>query len=224
MNNIIGRFPALFAITILLCGCASTRPYFANRCHDAADMLTLTVGKGGGATVRAGPIHFGLFGGFDHVGLRGGKLWTRWERESLLTNPLGALVDPLILLPGGDGICFFEDDFSEGDETRGKNYIGRGLCPFVAIPAIPGGISYNQFHFDANRKRFLTQIDASAGLYYSIHAGVDFAEIFDFILGWTTLDIMKDDLLWNTEGMKQEKQSEQSVAGYPPQGVGSPEP
>ena len=106
------------------------------------------------------------------------------------------------MLPGGDGIYFYEDDFSEGDETRGKNYIGRGFCPFVAIPAVPGGNSYNQFCFDATRKRFLTQIDASAGLYYTIHAGVDFAEVFDFILGWTTLDIMKDDLLRKTEGKK----------------------
>ena len=182
----------------MLTGCATTRNYLANRGHDAADIFTLSLGKGGGATVRVGPVHLGLFAGTDRVGLRGGELWTQWAED-----PHGWIIDPLLLLPGGDGLCFFEDDYSEGDETREKYYIGRGVCPFVAIPAkqING---YNQFHFDATRKRFLTQIDASAGLYYTLHAGVDFAEVFDFILGWTTLDIMEDDLLWKTEGKKPE--------------------
>ena len=201
MNN-IGRILAMISMATLLCGCASPRTYFANRGHDASDMFTLTVGKGGGATVRAGPIHFGLFGGYDHIGLRGGQLWTQWERESLV-SPMAAMMDPLLLLPGGDGICFFEDDFTEGDEIREKNYIGRGICPFVAIPAkqIEG---YNHFDFDDTRKRFLTQVDASAGIYFTFHGCVDFAEILDFILGWTALDIMKDDLLWYTEGRKRE--------------------
>lgn len=198
MNTIIQTIMAAF-LAITLTGCATTRNYFANRGHDAADIFTLSLGKGGGATVRAGPIHAGLFAGTDRVGLRGGELWTQWSEK-----PPVWIVDPLILLPGGDGICFYEDDFSAGSEARQKNYIGRGVCPFVAIPAIPEGNSYNQFRFDADRKRFLTQIDASAGLYYTIHAGVDFAEVLDFILGWTTLDIMGDDLLWKTEGKKPE--------------------
>ena len=196
MNN-FGRFLAMSSVAALCCGCASSRTYVANRGHDAADMFTLTVGKGGGATVRAGPIHFGLFGGYDHVGLRGGQLWTQWDDESLV-GPLAILIDPLLLLPGGDGICFYEDDFTDGDEIRSKNYIGRGICPFVAIPAknIEG---YNRFGFDDTRKRFLTQVDAAAGIYYTFHVGVDIAEILDFILGWTTLDIMNDDLLWHSE-------------------------
>ena len=199
MNN-IGRILAISAIATTLCGCASPRTYFANRGHDAADMFTLAVGKGGGATVRAGPIHFGLFGGYDHVGLRGGQLWTQWDQESVF-GAMAGLIDPLVLLPGGDGICFFEDDFSEGDEIREKGYIGRGICPFVAIPAknIEG---YNRFDFDDTRKRFLAQVDAAAGIYFTLHVGADFAEILDFILGWTTLDVMNDDLFWYSEGGK----------------------
>ena len=202
MMNSIGKFLAMSSLAALCCGCASTRTYFANRGHDAADMFTLTVGKGGGATVRAGPIHVGLFGGYDHVGLRGGQLWTQWADESLV-GPLAILIDPLLLLPGGDGICFYEDDFAEGDEIRSKNYIGRGICPFVAIPGKQID-SYNQFYFDDTRKRFLTQVDAAAGIYFTLHVGADFAEILDFILGWTTLDIMNDDLLWHAEGRKRE--------------------
>jgi hypothetical protein len=38
----------------------------------------------------------------------------------------------------------------------------------------------------------------SIGLYYGVRAGVNVNEAVDFLLGWTTLDIMGDDRSANT--------------------------
>jgi hypothetical protein len=36
-------------------------------------------------------------------------------------------------------------------------------------------------------------VQASVGFYYSLRVGVNLAETLDFVLGWTTLDLMEDD-------------------------------
>lgn len=39
----------------------------------------------------------------------------------------------------------------------------------------------------------MTQVELQGGLLFGGHVGFNIAELFDFILGWTTLDFMEDD-------------------------------
>ena len=67
---------AVIAVVVIasMTGCASTKAYFIDRGRDAADIFTVTVGEGGGAKARVGPLQIGLWGNHDVAGLMGGEL------------------------------------------------------------------------------------------------------------------------------------------------------
>ncbi len=48
--------------------------------------------------------------------------------------------------------------------------------------------------FDWNGYNFLTQCEASFGLYYGVRAGLNFAEFIDWLLGWFYIDLLNDDI------------------------------
>ena len=72
--------------------------------------------------------------------------------------------------------------------ARGKTYEAQGLCPLVMRPVHCRPGLYPTY--------FLAQVEAVVGLGPSIRLGFNPGELLDFILGWTTLDIYKDDLEW----------------------------
>ena len=186
-------------------GCA-TSGYLVDRKRDAMDMVTCTVGTGLGASARVGPLHCGLLFGRDRVGIRGGEVKGRWGR----TDDLWAgLIDPLLMLPGGEGVCFYEDVFLgeeksaenplEISRTRGKRYFGNGVCPFIVLPQqaeLPG--RRNPYEGYLNQQQYpwhyLTAIEVSVGVGGTLRLGVNPGEMVDFLLGWFGIDIFSDDL------------------------------
>ena len=173
----------------LLSGCAS--PYMTDRGNDFADIMTMTLGKGLGASVHAGPAHVGLFGGLDHVGLRGGVFRSKWRQDSSLG--WAGLFDPLIAFPGGEGIdtggewCRAPFDGAEIAEERGKCFEVAGVAPFIMLPK-------RTTQADSYATHYFTQVEASLGLGLTLRMGLNPGELLDFILGWTAIDIYEDDL------------------------------
>ena len=179
-------------VLILLCaalvtsGCA-TSPYLTDRGRDAADIVTLTVGKGLGVAARVGPLPFAWGVLNDKWGLQGGGFGRLEDSGTVGISP--AVVFDYIDPPDGEAyerrkvaevasfwlFSFHRDFFSKGKDPGGPNYI--------------------------------TQIEVGVGLGGSIRLGFNPGELLDFILGWTTLDIFNDDLEWK------KRQSNQGVDG-----------
>jgi hypothetical protein len=87
----------LVAASSMISGCAT--PYLVDRRRDAADIVTVTAGMGGGAKARVGPVQVGFWGCHDIVGLRGGTVGF-WGYEFPPTDhwrsrgtPVGEIVD-----------------------------------------------------------------------------------------------------------------------------------
>jgi predicted small secreted protein len=195
----------------LLTGCATTKGYFVDRGRDAADVFTATVGVGWGATARASVLHFGVGGTADCVGLRSGQVQFIPQHFP----PYSGTFDPFLTwYMEWQGFMFYNDELYDwGDqltlERRGKSYRAEGQMPFVALP---------EFHPKAGpiAKKYplyyLTQIEVVAGLGCTFRLGFNPGELLDFILGWTTIDIFKDDI-----GI--EKKSNQSSEATPKLGA-----
>lgn len=69
----------------------------------------------------------------------------------------------------------FELDFTPENDYRKKGYLIRSRYP------------------DEEFWSQCLSVQVSIGLYYGVRAGVNVNEAVDFLLGWTTLDIMGDD-------------------------------
>lgn len=110
-------------LAVITSGCAS--PCMANRGHDSADIFTATVGVGGGAKARIGPIQAGLIVNLDKAGLRNGELFVH-ERESYSRRGNPGEINLLIL--GGD-----TSNTSETIRRRNKAFNTLNLIFPVAI-------------------------------------------------------------------------------------------
>jgi hypothetical protein len=184
----VTQMACVLALAALLTGCRTA--YMQDRKHDAADIVTVTVGSGAGVTARVGPVHAGLYSGDDRYGLRCGEfMWPKREGVQSCTT------DPLILLPnfGGGPTLFWFDAFEgeAGSRLRGKEYSAEGICPFISLPRLDSldrGIGRRYAAY------YLTQCEVAAGLWRTARLGVNPGELLDFLLGWTTLDIFGDDI------------------------------
>ena len=153
-----------------LSGCA----YLHDRGRDACDMVTLaaeaqTVNVS--FQVSKGVLGYGLAYG-PGVGLRSGT-WGIFQSSEINAVLFGFKT----LAP------------SAGDQERHKGY----------------DYSYSWNPWEHEEENFFGtyeegewfnawQVEVAAGLGIGARAGVNLAEILDFILGWTTLDICKDDI------------------------------
>ncbi len=174
---------ALIAFAFGVSGCASTRAYVSDRGHDAADILTLTVGHGlGGAKVQAGPIAIGAYQNMDWMGLRGGEAFAFPDSHHAGWDAWFPF--PVIPLDWGNMAGVEMWDGGMRSFERGKN-IGY-LSPY---PFWIGGLAERGW-----RSPYPYQIDAAVGLGITIRAGVNPAEFVDFLLGWIGFDIFNDDL------------------------------
>jgi hypothetical protein len=187
---------ALLTVAIMLPGCA-TPHFLADRGRDALDTVTLTTGKGYGAMVRVGPLHCGLLCAKDYAGVKQGDM--SFGARPAVKHPLdgfGKTLDPLIVLPnlGGGSWCFWYEDFrgwTPMTSLRGKEYYVSAQLPFVAVPVLADldkriGLSYPTF--------FLTQLEVVVGAWRTVRVGFNLGESMDFLLGWTTVDVLHDDL------------------------------
>jgi hypothetical protein len=171
---------------MLLSGCA-THNYWTDRLHDGADVVTLAAGVGAGAKARAGPLHAGLLWNAGCAGLRGGSFETTLDTGHYVLGMMDR-----------DYLVWAEESFQSGGEgtwanllDRGKNFTARGYPLVVLAREMDAdgawGPSLDPFYY-------YTQIEIVAGLGGTVRLGVNPGELLDFLLGWTTLDIYRDDL------------------------------
>lgn len=188
-RKLIGRYLLAHLIASLFCGlCSSCRStgYLGDRCRDAGDIITTTIGKGAGAKVRVGPIHAGAFVNRDCAGLRSGTLFSDWKKYggmfSFVHHP--SELDLTVFLAEGTG-PMLAGTYHDDAQVRGKTYDAGSRIPLLAI--VEDRPLYMHWHY-------YTQVEAAVGLGGTLRVGFNIGELFDFILGWTTLDILHDDL------------------------------
>ena len=179
------RFSQCLAVLVapaIMTGCASTKAYFVDRGRDAADIFTITAGVGAGAKVRVGPLHAGIFGNHDIVGVRGGTI----DIFGLDPNRSFALdVETLLIpIPGPYRDKVFAVDMFIGPGPAGRHRTAQ----FEHLSPVP--LCYTS----GLRPQQYTQIELAGGLLATLRLGFNPGELLDFLLGWTTLDIYGDDI------------------------------
>ena len=162
---------AILGLITLGTGCASTRGYFVDRRRDASDTVTLCVEeKGLNVAARVGPLTAGIGAQVGKgFGLRSGALgrYRQGELQTILTGSV--LLEP-----------------SEFDKSRGKGF-ELECSTFLPFSPYDEGLKDGKWH-----NHFQIELTACVGV--GIRAGVNLAEILDFLLGWFTIDICSDDL------------------------------
>lgn len=177
----------------MICGCTSTKAYFADRGNDALDMVTITGGLGGigGVQGRAGPVQLGLFLNSSETGLRGGELG---KCRSATGNILFFMLEDFV--PAGDLL-----------DSREKGYDAIGL-PLFSWRTGPGGNLNMPAGYEAKDTfrglfhPYYTQVEVAGGFIVTGRVGVNAGEILDFLLGWACIDIFCDDMSAIKESMK----------------------
>jgi hypothetical protein len=194
-----GRRLALAARTALVLGmlaagsgCVSPRGYLLDRWADAKDVFTASVGTGGGARARVGPLNAGLFLNSDLAGLRGGECFR------LSDGPLiGGDSDGVLLLFYGDqfDLRYLAIDTSGKTGTRyqavGDRLAERHKSYQSGIMPLPSPLTLFEF---PKTPYYYTQLEVAVGVGGTLRLGFNPGELLDFLLGWTTLDIFRDDL------------------------------
>jgi len=165
MNN---RILVLILLPIIT-SCA----YMHDRGRDACDMVTLSgEALSVNAAVQIGPAVIGI-GGVEGkgFGLRSGAVGIyRTEEDNHILGGSRTLVPNQQGRERDKGYEYYYGWYPWGDKNSYR-------CRFEE------GEWYNAW-----------QVEATLGLGAGVRAGVNLAEIFDFILGWTGLDICEDDI------------------------------
>jgi hypothetical protein len=176
----------LVGLAAISTGCASTGGYFVDRGRDAADIFTASVGEGGGAKARVGPIQVGLFAGTDLAGLRSGEIFPQTG-----VSPRGEDVYWSLAIPGEWGWLAGWDAWrpSQTATARGKTVGAGSRFPFVMTEVGPNDRSVWS-------RPYIYQIEVAAGLGGTLRLGFNPGELLDFVLGWFIIDIYNDDLEW----------------------------
>jgi len=173
------RFVILLFLTTALSGCAGTGGYLKDRGRDAADIFTATVGLGGGAKARVGPVHAGLFANEDQVGLRGGKAQKFCPCVELEMMDI-------------DVTLISVENFSLKNDNRNKEHSAIGAVGLSGALIDPDFVGPGR---DLRHSLpYYTQIEVAAGLGPTIRLGFNPGELVDFLLGWFTIDIFADDI------------------------------
>lgn len=162
----------IIALAITLDFLASGCAYLTNRTHDLADVVTVSVEDHKFACM-ARPLVF-LIGASvasgKGVGLRLGHL----GQYDYTENASGI---PLVLA------SVFNDDSCYKPRTDPRNKGFDYLCE---------SRDFNRGESDLPATQAFL-LEFNIGIYYGVRLGFNFLEAIDFILGWTTLDIMDDD-------------------------------
>ncbi len=163
---------------VLLTGCST--PYLKNRARDAADIFTVAAGVGAGGKARLGPIQAGLVYQNDSLGLRNGAGFAARPRLKIQSDAPGGW-EFLVLYFGGE-----QSNRSDPVVERRKDF--DTICMFV-----PTGW-WETDSLQTVAPHYLTQLEVTAGAGLGVRVGFNPLELVDFVLGWTTLDLFKDDV------------------------------
>lgn len=180
-SAVLLRVALLAAAAMVMTGCVSPGGYFKDRSRDAADIFTVSLGKGHGAKARVGPAQLGLFFNRDYAGLRGGESHRCWNDETGLPSTF----DFNLLLVSGER---FDPDRFETGRKRNKCFVASGVFFFTVSRRFEGE------DWSAGDLSYYTQVEVALGLFRTIRVGFNVGELFDFLIGLTTLDIFSDDL------------------------------
>jgi len=195
---------ALVALGLwLLAGCASRSGYLTDRGRDAADIVTLSAGRGTVALARVGPLGAGLGVHVPSSGLRGGA-WLPDDFYALngAVPGLPGNCDAALLLVGGQSFTGDATARNRGKAVRSD--LRLGLClPHRWLTDRPREDGSEEAPRPSRVRdgeqrcafgSYFTQIELFAGVFRTLHVGVNPGELADFLLGWTTLDVFGDDL------------------------------
>jgi hypothetical protein len=211
----MAAFRLLIVASALACvclssGCASAGTYLAQRGRDAADIFTMTLGVGDGASVRAGPVHVSAIISSDLIGLKGGQWFANGNDLSFNEQKLAFLP-----IPRSEDWHTCRKDMEELEKLRAKaegrewkrrkylwdpNLFGSEI--FVQDQGEPCDVrgknimanSPFPFYVASENPAYWTQFEISGGVLLSLRAGFNPGELLDFILGWTGVDIYCDDV------------------------------
>jgi hypothetical protein len=171
--------PTRLAATVLWLGvvaggCSGLGTYASNRGHDALDVVTLSFPFGAGVMAQAGPVGTGLGVLANDYGLRFGEF-----------GYFDQSYDVHFLFAGsGCGSA------PGPDPWRRKGYTYDQLFGLI-MP----GLNSSMFRTPAPGQKGIVwaQVEGAAALGVGVRAGVNVAELVDFVLGFATIDIMDDD-------------------------------
>lgn len=206
----------ILAFPLVLAACN----YVGDRGNDAADIFTFTVGGGMGASANVGPLHAGLGAYQEWYGLRGGNVSQKGgllspivaqtpsscATEGMLKDASPANTPALTSFSPSNYVDEYGLNF---DYTFGSHsvltcartwnkiyysydYPGHLNCgiPFVTVFKTPKGFpranAVNAAWFDIN---------VYAAGFFGFRTGINLAELTDFFIGFTTLDILDDDTI-----------------------------
>lgn len=198
MKTIIKIVVAVLGVASMT-GCASTKAYFVDRGHDAADIFTLTMSAGLGARARVGPFHAGLITTVGDIGLRGGAI------ESDGGGPCNPFSGYELACVGSE--YFWPQHVYFGDTLRCQQKTYYTDDPFVPLftpslkvydPVTDSKISDSSFKHMI-RNPYLTQVEVQASVVLGLRVGINIGELLDFVLGWATIDIYNDDIESNRQ-------------------------
>lgn len=211
------------SLLLLCCSCASTN-YWQNRQQDTKDIFTISLGTGLGAKGRVGPfiltpIHLQN----DSLGLRGGEYFTDIKGVPKFMDQ--GITDTGILFFGGDifgsdHFQFWPHDQLQRLHQRGKSFHSQEIpIPFIQIPRNYTDRPPNYSYYG--------QVEGVVALGTSLRLGVNFFEAADWLLGWTTFDLLNDDYPYTvpttTEPTTVEHIHESELEFWAPQHANQPE-
>jgi hypothetical protein len=169
-----------------------------NRMRDAGDIFTATVGLGGGAKARVGPVSAGLCYYTDSAGVRAGDAGVFSDRKIFRDADL----------KGDCAIVLASSDHFETEKTQSRNKTIDSRTPTFEI--VPFILTLPALFIEAQQDKptagpsFYTQLEVIAAVGGGVRLGFNPGELLDFILGWATIDIFNDDL-------KREKRTTEST-------------
>ena len=197
MKRALTQFLSILPLVALLCTSCATGAgaYWKDRDQDAADIFSVSVGKGSGIKARIGPLQAGHIDTQEKAGIRGGEAFFIPEGE---VGPEDSFLKGKV-----------RDQFSDHRhvhsnlEYRHKRYYAMGTQPIVHP------LTKNKY----TRLYYHTQLELAAGYKRTLRLGFNPLELFDFFAGFFTYDIFDDDL--NTKIAKEAlKASQPKMAAH----------
>lgn len=192
-KKLLMRSAGSLLLTLAVTGCSSLSGYFVDRGRDAADVLTISAGIGAIGQIRLGPLPVGILDMSDAIGLRYGETFCRApncdkpdEHDVTLATVPAAPIALFGAIGGGwDGVSmiwtgYFErlDSYRMYENNFPLSATQRLRKKGTELLSAP-----NCF-----------QVEGVIGLGVTLRVGVNAGELLDFVLGWSTLDIFKDDV------------------------------
>jgi hypothetical protein len=169
----------LVFLSLALTGGCATSGYWADRARDGADVFSFAVGQGLGLKARIGPVTAGLLEEYTAAGLRGGEFCSQALFDKATDYQTLGAIDSQFIIDNAER-------FKLATLERRKNFEASSLGGGLHIPLLSLLQSDSSF-------AYYTHIEAVLGLHGSVRVGFNAGEFFDFIIGWTTIDILHDD-------------------------------